>query len=269
MGLQRYLGFPKSPSSPLSQCVLATESVTTPAPGHTGALLDLGLQEGFSHGKSSSVLAQPRGLVVLLQQPGPCMDSREQLSQLIVAHGCRGERTRGSHCPGWCCQPCSCWHEGTALSSADLPNSWPQTGLESKTFEPLGEHELSCVWCVEHPPVPRFLHDGQHHPAPWLSLHLLLLSRGDGHLLPRCHVKIRRKACSCAPSLCPAPAAPWEGSTLCHAGWILLSLHGTTARNKGLSSAITHRCPGSGPWGVGLGMRAWGWHRDRGIHPYA
>lgn len=58
MGLQRYLGFPESPNSPLNQCVLAMESVTTPAPGQTGALLDLGLQEGFSHGRSCSVLAQ-------------------------------------------------------------------------------------------------------------------------------------------------------------------------------------------------------------------
>lgn len=218
MGLQRYLGFPESPNSPLNRCVLATESVTTPAPGQTGPLLDLGLQEGFSHGRSCSVLAQPRGLVVLPHQPGPRMDSGEQLSQLMVAHGRGGGGTGRSHCPDWYCQLCSCWREGTALSSADLPNCWPQTGLESKTFEPLGEHELSCVWCAEHSPAPRFLHDGQHHPVPWLSLHALLLSRGDGHLLPRCHTKIRSKACSCAPSFCPTTAAPWEGSTLRHVG---------------------------------------------------
>lgn len=95
MGLQRYLGFPESPDSPPSQRVLAMESVTTPAPRQTGALLDPGLQEGFSHERSSSVLAQPRGLVVLLHQPGPCMDSGEQLGQLIVAHGRRGEGHKG------------------------------------------------------------------------------------------------------------------------------------------------------------------------------
>lgn len=99
---------------------------------------------------------------------------------------------------------------------------------------------------------------------PWLSLHALLLSRGDGHLLPRCHAKIKSKASSCAPSLCPTTAAPWEGSTLCHVGWILLSLYGTAATNKGLSSAITPWCPGSALYRVGAGMRAWGWHRYRG-----
>lgn len=86
--------FPDSPDSPLSQCVLVMESVTNPVPRQTGALLDPRLQEGFSHRRSSSVLAQPRGLV-LLHQPGPCMDGGEQLSQLIMAHGHRGEGHKG------------------------------------------------------------------------------------------------------------------------------------------------------------------------------
>lgn len=73
--------------------------------------------------------------------------------------------------------------------------------------------------------------------------------------------------------LCPAPAAPWETSMLCHAscpgmGHIPLSLGGTTAGNKGLSSALAPQCPGSGPWRVGAGIRVCGWHREGGIHPH-
>lgn len=73
--------------------------------------------------------------------------------------------------------------------------------------------------------------------------------------------------------LCPAPAAPWETSMLCHAscpgmGHIPLSLGGTTAGNKDLSSALAPQCPGSAPWRVGAGIRVCGWHREGGIHPH-
>lgn len=99
MGLE-ILGFPQE-STQLSEPAYPTmESVTTPALRQAGALLDAGLQEGFSHGMICSVLAQPRGLVLLLHQPGPCMDSGEQLSWLIMAHGCRGEGHKGVSPPG-------------------------------------------------------------------------------------------------------------------------------------------------------------------------
>lgn len=59
---------------------------------------------------------------------------------------------------------------------------------------------------------------------------------------------------------------------LCHAshpgmGHIPLSLHVTTAGNKGLSSELVPQCPGSAPWRVGAGIRVCGWHREGGIHP--
>ena len=61
---------------------------------------------------------------------------------------------------------------------------------------------------------------------------------------------------------------------LCHAsclvtGQILLSSCSTTARNKGLSSAITCQHPGSAPQWVRAGMRACGWHSGGDIHPHA
>lgn len=73
--------------------------------------------------------------------------------------------------------------------------------------------------------------------------------------------------------LCPAPAVPWETSMLCHAshpgmGYIPLSLHGTTAGNKGLNSALAPPCPGSAPWRVRAGIRVCGWHREGGFHPH-
>lgn len=85
----------------LSQHIYLTmESVTTPALRQAGALLDPGLKEAFSHGMTCSVLDQPRGLELLLHQPGPCMDSGEQLSWLIMTHGCRGEGHKGVSPPG-------------------------------------------------------------------------------------------------------------------------------------------------------------------------
>ncbi|KAM9623885.1 exocyst complex component 3-like protein isoform 3-T3 [Morphnus guianensis] len=124
-------------------------------------------------------------------------------------------------------------------------------------------------------PDVRFLHDGQHHPGHWLFLHASFAAVQP--LVVSSLGAMRRsgaKPVTLPASLCPAPVAPWETCMLCHAscllaGWILLSLPGTTARNKGLSSAITHQCPGSVPQWVRAGIRARGWHREGGIHPCA
>lgn len=120
--------------------------------------------------------------------------------------------------------------------------------------------------CLVYCPAPRFLHDGQHHPEHWLSLPPVLLPR-PWHLL-QVPYEDQEQSVALPTPLCPAPAVPWETSMLCHTshpgmGHIPLSLHGTTAGNKGLSSALVPQCPGSAPWRVGV----CGWHREGGIHP--
>lgn len=226
------------------------ESAITPAPRQTPALLNPVFQESFSHLRSSSDLAQPRGLALLLHQPGPGMDGGEQLCQLPLAHSHRGDGHRGGLATlDSALSPVCVGIRGQLHVPADLPNSWPRLFCQhprqdwSPRLSSLSESVVtSGVLSV-------LLSQGSSMVGNTTlgtgSSSILCCSPALGHLSPRCHVKSRSKAC---PSACILPL-------VCP---ILLPWCSTAARNKGLSSTLTHQRPGSTPQRVRAGFRVRG-----------
>lgn len=156
----------------------------------------------------------------------------------------------------------------TTLGAAIRPTS----ASGSSKFLPNSRHWLSCL--LERP-VASGMSSTFWSPRPSMmgstalgtgSSSSLCCCPALGHLLPMCRVKMRSKAHLSACTLVPSPCStPWEHPPLCPApclgaGPLLLSLCCTSARNKGLSSAITDQCPGSAPQWVRAGTRACGWH---------
>lgn len=161
---------------------------------------------------------------MLLHQAGPRMASGEQLSQLILAHGCGGEGHKVVS-PPWTVPSALSLLAQRDCSEFLLTCQTPGSGSFASIQDRTGAGGSQAAWrawlCLVCCPAPRLLCDGQHHPEYWLSLHPLLLP-GPWPAPPRCRMKIRSSLCLCLhPCAQPLqrPGRPPCSATLPALGW--------------------------------------------------